>query len=202
MIKEESLQAWSYESRLQKSLKNTLRKFDARELEQDATACIRHMNSLARDIQSELSTLNTLAGFRTKSVHSALLKFKRYPAKRSVTDVCNDLLSIRLIENYVAVLTSIESNESFRVVDMRSGKKHDDGYRGLHLYYKKSNRHYPIEIQVWSPEDAMLNTWLHMYAYKYTDAPIGLELKERFDKGELKTEKDFEKELEDVLRNS
>ena len=34
----------------------------------------------------------------------------------------------------------------FRVVDLRKGKKIDDGYRAIHLYYQRNNLAYPIEI--------------------------------------------------------
>ena len=30
---------------------------------------------------------------------------------------------------------------------MSKGKSNDDGYRGVHVYYQKDNKHYPIEIQ-------------------------------------------------------
>ncbi len=30
---------------------------------------------------------------------------------------------------------------------MSNGKAADDGYRGVHAYYQKSGKHYPIEIQ-------------------------------------------------------
>ena len=56
----------------------------------------------------------------------------------------------------------------FKIADMRSGKKNDDGYRGIHLYYQKTNRHYPIEIQINSKCDRELNDWLHIYLYKHT----------------------------------
>ena len=34
-----------------------------------------------------------------------------------------------------------------RIADMSNGKAADDGYRGVHAYYQKSGKHYPIEIQ-------------------------------------------------------
>lgn len=37
----------------------------------------------------------------------------------------------------------------FRVVDLRRGKKIDDGYRAIHLYYQQDNLAYPIEVQLW-----------------------------------------------------
>ena len=43
--------------------------------------------------------------------------------------------------------------EHFRVVDLRKGKKVDDGYRAIHLYYQRDNLAYPIEIQLWCGDD-------------------------------------------------
>ena len=49
---------------------------------------------------------------------------------------------------------------------MTKGKAIDDGYRGVHVYYQKSGRHYPIEIQFNTLFDRQLNNWLHDYLYK------------------------------------
>ena len=51
----------------------------------------------------------------------------------------------KICSNYEEVLElEIENN---RLVDMSEGKFNDDGYRGVHVYFQKSNYHYPIEIQ-------------------------------------------------------
>ena len=44
---------------------------------------------------------------------------------------------------------------------MSKGKSNDDGYRGVHVYYQKDNKHYPIEIQFNTYSDRQLNDWLH-----------------------------------------
>ena len=44
----------------------------------------------------------------------------------------------------------------------------NDGYRGVHVYYQKSGKHYPIEIQFNTLFDRQLNNWLHDYLYKKT----------------------------------
>lgn len=79
---------------------------------------------------------------------------------------------------------------------MSSGKKNDDGYRGYHIYYKKSNYHYAIEVQFFTERDYILNMWLHKYVYKYKDNMIGIKLKDLYDKGIIQNEDNFKEELE------
>ena len=42
-------------------------------------------------------------------------------------------------------------------MDLRKGKADDDGYRGIHLYYKQDNFHYVIEVQLWADPDYAFN---------------------------------------------
>lgn len=90
--------------------------------------------------------------------------------------------------------------DNFRVADMRNGKVNDDGYREIHLYYQKSNRHYPIEIQVNSKADKEFNDCLHINLYKHTkNNSIGIILREKYDNNQIKSEKDFKEALKNVL---
>lgn len=52
-------------------------------------------------------------------------------------------------------------------MDLRKGKADDDGYRGIHLYYKQDNFHYVIEVQLWADPDYAFNIWTHSDTYKY-----------------------------------
>lgn len=80
---------------------------------------------------------------------------------------------------------------------MRNGKVKDDGYRGIHLYYQRSNR------QVNSKEDRKLNDWLHIYLYKHTnDNSIGVCLRKKYEGNEIKSEEDFKEVLKYVLSDS
>lgn len=81
--------------------------------------------------------------------------------------------------------------EYFRVVDLRNGKKIDDGYRAIHLYYQRDNRAYPIEIQLWCGNDFQYNVWSHRHIYKYDDASIGKEMYNLYIKDEINSEDDF-----------
>lgn len=86
---------------------------------------------------------------------------------------------------------------------MRNGKVNDDGYRGIHLYYQNSNKHYPIEIQINSKSDRIINDWLHIHLYKHIkDNSIGKLLRDKYDNGEFKDEEEFKEVLEHVLSNS
>lgn len=79
---------------------------------------------------------------------------------------------------------------------MRNGKANDDGYRGIHLYYQKSNRHYPIELQINTVKDRIFNDWLHQELYKYvSNNNIGIELRKKYDDGIITSLEDFKGEL-------
>lgn len=49
--------------------------------------------------------------------------------------------------------------------------------------------------------NAIFNGWLHDYVYKYHNNEYGIRLKELYDKGIIKNENDFRREL-NVLLNS
>lgn len=87
---------------------------------------------------------------------------------------------------------------------MINGKTNDDGYSGLYLFYKKSNKYYPIEIQINTKHDRIMNDWLHMYVYKYEKNNVirGELLRKRYDCGEFQNESDFKEALKNVLSSS
>ena len=97
----------------------------------------------------------------------------------------------------------MKAAEHFRVVDMSCGKKNDDGYRGIHVYFKLSNNHYPIEIQYNTYFDRQLNNWLHKYVYKrQTSLDIGQVLRNHYENGNIRTEEEFVEVFNDVLSGS
>ena len=79
----------------------------------------------------------------------------------------------------------------FRAVDLRSGKKVDDGYRAIHLYYQRDNLAYPIEVQLWCGKDYAFNVWSHQYVYKYKTPEMGRTLYQEYSAGTIRTEQDF-----------
>ncbi len=138
--------------------------------------------------------------YRIKSVQSATLKYQRYFPDHQARKVFNDLLGFRsLCDNYDEVL-SLASLEGIRFADMTKGKAIDDGYRGIHVYYQRDSRSYPIEIQYNTYYDRQLNNWLHAYLYKreYPDT-VGQTMRKAYECGRIHNENDFKEVLESVL---
>lgn len=179
-----SLDSVSYETKLGKNLKNTLRKFDRNELMEELKD-YRLFLKKRKDILVDYT-------YRIKSIQSINLKYDRYYPSKEINACFNDILGIRMIvENYDINI----KNDKIRHVDMSKGKKNDDGYRGYHIYYKKSNYHYPIEVQFFTERDYIFNMWLHKYVYKYKDNSIGIKLRELYDKNIIMTEEYFKEEF-------
>lgn len=106
----------------------------------------------------------------------------------------NDVLAFRLhLEEYPT-----EFPECFRVVDLRTGKQIDDGYRAIHLYYQRDNKAYPIEIQLWCGKDFQFNIWSHKYIYKYDSPDIGRAMYQLYAENKIHTELDFKEKLEEL----
>ncbi|MGL5414152.1 MAG: hypothetical protein ACRDAU_00645 [Clostridium sp.] len=183
-----TLDAISYKTKLGKNLKNTLRKVD-KELLMDELNDYRLFLKKRRRLLDEYT-------YRIKSLQSINLKYDRYYPTKEIRTCFNDILGIRIIVlNYDIDL----NDENIRHVDMSNGKKNDDGYRGYHIYYKKSNFHYPIEVQFFTERDYIFNMWLHKYIYKYKDNMIGIKLRDLYDKEIIQNEDDFKEELKNVL---
>ena len=89
------------------------------------------------------------------------------------------------------------------IADMSSRKAVDDGYRGVHVYYQKSGKYYPIEIQFNTLFDRQLNNWLHDYLYK-KNYPIetGKIMREKYESGLIRNEQEFMEVLDNVLSDS
>ena len=175
----------SYESRLGKNLRNTLRKFDKEEL-------FNELKSYRKFLKLNRDSINGV--YRIKSLQSIYLKYERYYPDKQVSSCFNDVLGLRVfcedLVTYKEDLVKL-NDPSLRIVDLINGKKSDDGYRALHLYYQKTNYHYPIEIQVWSRRDVAFHNWMHKYSYKYKSNEIGICLRELFDRRLINTEEDF-----------
>ena len=183
-----TLDAISYETKLGKNLNNPLRKVD-KDLLMD------ELNDYRLFLKKRRRLLDQ-HNYRIKSLQSIKLKYDRYYPTKEIGTCFNYILGIRIIVlDYDINL----SNENIRHVDMSNGKKNDDGYRGYHIYYKKSNFHYPIEVQFFTERDYIFNMWLHKYVYKYKDNMIGIKLKDLYDKGIIQNEDDFKEELEKCI---
>ncbi len=194
-ISEELLDKLSFESKLGKSLKNTLRKFEKDNL-------FNEIIDLKEFYENNDSLKYVSFAYRIKSIQSCSLKYDKYYPNVEVNKCFNDILGIRVIINdYTEILE--QDLSIFKVANMINGKANNDGYRGLHLYYQKTNKHYPIEIQINTKRDRTMNDWLHVYLYKYEkNSDIGEALREKYDSGEIKSESDFKEMLKNVLSNS
>lgn len=140
--------------------------------------------------------------YRVKSLDSILFKYERYYPDHQTRKVFNDILGFRAFcDSYNEILEGATSQ--FRIADITKGKAVDDGYRGVHMYYQKSGRHYPIEIQFNTLFDRQLNNWLHDYLYK-RNYPIetGKIMREKYENGLIRNEYEFKEVLNDVLSDS
>ncbi|MCD8005575.1 MAG: hypothetical protein LUF29_01165 [Oscillospiraceae bacterium] len=192
----ERLEALSYHSQLGINLKKNLHHFDREELFEELWA--------VNDWYDDNDLLQGMViDYRVKSLQSIQDKYERYYPDHQLRKVFDDLLGFRcLCDNYEQVF-KLAGIDKIRVADMSQGKAHDDGYRGVHVYYQKSEIHYPIEIQYNTYIDRQLNNWLHSYLYKknYPDA-VGCEMRKYYEAGKIRTEADFKEVLENVLSGS
>lgn len=192
-LSEELLSRLSYKSELGISLKKDLRYFPKDELFEE----LQRVNEWYDSIP-DLSLLPV--DNRVKSLQSAVLKYHRYYPDYQARKVFNDLLGFRsMCDTYDDVLY-LKGESCFRVADLSAGKAEDDGYRGVHVYFQLSSRHYPIEIQYNTFYDRQLNNWLHKYLYKRVkDASVGKLLRVAYESGEIRNEAEFERRMNDVL---
>ncbi len=191
----EILDKLSYESQLGISLKKNLHYFDKEQLIDELIGMTKFL-----DQQTILGSI--AIDSRIKSVDSIILKYNRYYPNLQARKVFNDILGFRAFcDNYQQVMDFDAAN--FRIADMSTGKSPDDGYRGVHVYYQKSNRHYPIEIQFNTLYDRQLNNWLHEYLYKKDyDREIGQILRKYYEDGKIRNKQEFKEKLNNVLSNS
>ena len=187
------LEILSYRSNLGINLKKNLHYFIKEELFKELKA-VNQWYDLCTELES------VAIDYRIKSIQSAKLKYARYYPDHQTRKVFDDLLGFRaLCDNYEDI-HSLSKEEHIRIANMSCGKAHDDGYRGVHVYYQLSNYHYPIEIQYNTYYDRQLNNWLHKYIYKQKyDNEIGCILRRLYENGSIKTESEFKKELDYVL---
>ena len=175
----------SYKSTLDRSLKQiSLRETPLEDI----------LNDIARYRSSYIDVLiqENLIGSRFKSDDSILRKYEKTLRTGGGFKQCfNDVLGFRLkFDEYPETFP-----DYFRVVDLRNGKKIDDGYRAIHLYYQRDNRAYPIEIQLWCGDDYYFNIWSHQYVYKYKTPEIGKQLYLEYRAGSIRDVNEFKRRL-------
>ena len=191
----DTLDALSFESHLGIPLRKDLHYFNK-------DALIDELTKLTEWLDEQEILLDIALDYRVKSVDSILLKYNRYYPDHQTRKVFNDILGFRAFcDSYEPILEG--ESAQFRIADMTKGKAEDDGYRGVHVYYQKSGRHYPIEIQFNTRFDRQLNNWLHDYLYK-KDYPVetGKIMREKYENGLIRNEYEFKEVLNNVLSGS
>ena len=180
-IPKEILDMLSYRSSLGQSLKQ----ISLRE-----TSLERILDDISKYRSSYIDVLvqENLIGSRFKSEDSILRKYKKTLLNGGGFKQCfNDVLGFRLrFEEYPDSFPNY-----FRVVDLRQGKRIDDGYRAIHLYYQRDNLAYPIEVQLWCGKDYLFNLWSHRHVYKYQVPEMGQVLYQEYSSSLIQTEQDF-----------
>lgn len=186
-LAEDVLANISYTSKFTQSLKTiSLRKTPLQDILDDIEV---YRNEFAL----KLVTQDNIIGSRFKSEDSIMRKYEKTLRTGGGFKQCfNDVLGFRLhFHEYPNAFP-----EYFRVVDLRSGKQVDDGYRAIHLYYQRDSHSYPIEVQLWCGEDYQFNIWSHKWIYKYMEPVIGKTLYDFYKKGAIQTEAEFVSRLE------
>lgn len=180
-ISKGTLNLLSYHSTLGQSLK---------QISLRATPLETILDDIAKYRSSYIDVLiqENLIGSRFKSEDSIIRKYEKTLRTGGGFKQCfNDVLGFRLrFDEYPE-----EFPDYFRIVDLRQGKKVDDGYRAVHLYYQRDNLAYPIEVQLWCGKDYVFNIWSHQYVYKYKTPGIGKILYQEYSSGIIETKQDF-----------
>lgn len=190
------LQELSYESKIGVSFKKTLSHFDKEKVINEIIDIKKWYFSL--DVIDDLPLDS-----RIKSVSSSKLKYERYYPSVNFNRVFNDILGFRVICKSYDEVMELKAEDKMRIVDMSNGKTHDDGYRGIHVYYQQDNYHYPIEIQFNTFYDRQFNDWLHDRFYKRgIDDYVGQELRKQYENDKIKSAEELEEVLENVLYHS
>lgn len=185
----------SFESHLEIPLKKNLHYFDKESLIEELIAMTEWLDE--QELLSEIAL-----DYRIKSLDSILMKYERYYPDHQTRKVFNDILGFRAFcDSYEQILE--EKSPQFRIADMTKGKSVDDGYRGVHVYYQKSGRHYPIEIQFNTLFDRQLNNWLHDNLYKKNySIETGKIMRDKYESGFIRNEHEFKEVLNNVLSGS
>lgn len=187
-ISREILDMLSYRSTLGQSLK---------QISLRATPLESILDDIAKYRSSYIDVLvqENLIGSRFKSEDSIIRKYEKTLRTGGGFKQCfNDFLGFRL--RFAEYPGSFP--DYFRAVDLRQGKRVDDGYRAIHLYYQRDSLAYPIEVQLWCGRDYLFNLWSHQYVYKYRAPEIGRQLYREYSEGSIDTEQVFLNRLRDL----
>jgi len=165
------------------SLKNTIDKFNFDDVYDEILNYIDSIEDLLEEFDKFIYSYNfsekthkTEILYRIKAEDSLLGKWnKNIDKKRPLRKVCNDIIGIRVITNLsredminsIFQLCNGNKYNKLEIINFyENPKKPDDGYRGVHVYFKENSKSFPIEIQFWTRIDALLNFYTHEVIYK------------------------------------
>lgn len=158
------------------NLKNkTLRYFNIDEvylssIEFFATAEFYKLDKFLNDNKDE----NSKFTFRLKTFESfekKWIKNSRVGCEKKFYKACNDNYGYRFIvdckeEDLINLVNSLEIKD-VTIIDFYSkNKTNDDGYRGIYMYFWYNRRGFPLEFQIWTVKDALLQFYTHEIIYK------------------------------------
>lgn len=135
---------------------------------------IEHTEELERYFQDNIIYNNDTV-MRFKAEASLRVKWdKNLEIGKQLREVCNDILGIRIITclNQIDLINEINDILKSNIYKVNvvnfyiSPKIRDDGYRGIHLYFRDNPRCFPIELQFWTRRDWLLNKYTHEVIYK------------------------------------
>lgn len=130
------------------------------------------LNVLIKYLNDNLSK-NIQVTYRLKTEASFKMKWEKYLSfGKKFYKACNDLLGIRFIVNcsekeLIENLKFFSNDENCKIINFYNQEKtKDDGYRGIHIYFRYNRNSFPIEFQFWTRKDAILHFYTHEIIYK------------------------------------
>lgn len=157
------------------SLRKTIENFDVKEIFHKMLDFYEIINeSDINNIIEDFDSSEMNVSYRLKSLESLKIKWDKNKGKsKQLREVCNDSLAFRIIvdiekERVLDIIKKVyKYKKGFEIVDFyQDHKSKDDGYRGIHLYFRLNPKSFPIEIQFWNRKDAILNYYTHEIIYK------------------------------------
>lgn len=126
--------------------------------------------------------------------NNLILTGRLYPHLLEIDKAANERMDTLMPQ----LMEAAGVDEALKAADQIRWVQVDDGYRAIYLYYQRDNLAYPIEVQLWCGKDYYFNLWSHQYVYKYKSPEIGRQLYLEYAAGEVKTEWEFQKRLQEL----
>ncbi|WP_038291010.1 hypothetical protein [Acetivibrio straminisolvens] len=162
------------------SLKRTIKHFDFNDVYTDVLDFIEYNIDLTKELEKyfEDNIIKDSNDFAMREKAETSLKDKwnkNSNSNKQFREVCNDIFGIRIItgldqeelECEIQDIPKTNTRYKMQMVNFyNTPKSTDDGYRGIHLYFRHNPKCYSIEIQFWTRRDWLLNKYTHEVIYK------------------------------------